>query len=89
MQASSCLLFRATNWAKLSATASLGVIHRGHENESLALMQGYLPKDTSGNSSGKTNRKALFNIVAFEPSLLVLDSNKSRSSQGLVLRELV
>lgn len=37
-------LARATNWAKLTATASLGVIHRGHENESLALMQSYLPK---------------------------------------------
>lgn len=44
-------LARATNWAKLIATASLGVIHRGHENESLALMQSYLPKE-SGPSSG-------------------------------------
>lgn len=48
-------LARATNWAKLTATASLGVIHRGHENESLALMQSYLPKETgpcSGYSEG-------------------------------------
>ena len=44
-------LARATNWDKLSATASLGVIHRGHEKDSLALMQTYLPKDTA-NSSG-------------------------------------
>ena len=29
-------LARATNWDKLSATASLGVIHRGHEKDSLA-----------------------------------------------------
>ncbi|KOC65453.1 26S proteasome non-ATPase regulatory subunit 1 [Habropoda laboriosa] len=40
-------LARATNWAKLTATASLGVIHRGHEQEALALMQSYLPRDTS------------------------------------------
>ncbi|KAK0180224.1 hypothetical protein PV327_005889 [Microctonus hyperodae] len=39
-------LSRATNWAKLTATASLGVIHRGHEQEALALMQSYLPRDT-------------------------------------------
>ncbi|KAL7035625.1 hypothetical protein ACKWTF_008475 [Chironomus riparius] len=47
-------LARATNWAKLTATASLGVIHRGHENESLALMQSYLPKESghSGYSEG-------------------------------------
>ncbi|KAJ8685611.1 hypothetical protein QAD02_021404 [Eretmocerus hayati] len=40
-------LARATNWAKLSATASLGVIHRGHEQEALALMQSYLPRDSN------------------------------------------
>merc|ERR1719461_628299 len=45
-------LSRATNWAKLSATATLGVIHRGHEKESLSLMQSYLPKDNTGTSSG-------------------------------------
>ena len=48
-------LARATNWAKFSATATLGVIHRGHEHESLALMQSYLPKEagpTSGYSEG-------------------------------------
>ena len=34
-----------TNWAKLSATASLGVILRGHEKESLSMMQSYLPRE--------------------------------------------
>ena len=43
-------LSHATNWAKLIAT--LGVIHCGHEKESLSLMQSYLPKDTTGTSSG-------------------------------------
>lgn len=52
-------LGNATNWAKLSATASLGVIHRGHENESLALMQSYLPKD-SANSSGYAEGGGLY-----------------------------
>lgn len=48
-------LARATNWAKFTATASLGVIHMGHEKEALNLMQSYLPKDTgpgSGYSEG-------------------------------------
>lgn len=44
-------LSRATNWAKFTATASLGVIHRGHEKDALKLMSTYLPKDT-GNSGG-------------------------------------
>lgn len=52
-------LARATNWAKLTATASLGVIHRGHEADSLALMQSYLPKET-GPSSGYSEGGGLY-----------------------------
>lgn len=52
-------LARATNWAKFSATSSLGVIHRGHESESLALMQSYLPKE-SGPSSGYSEGGGLY-----------------------------
>jgi 26S proteasome regulatory subunit N2 len=37
---------KASNWARFTATASLGVIHRGHEKESLNLMSTYLPKDS-------------------------------------------
>merc|ERR1711970_318929 len=53
-------LSRATNWAKLSATATLGVIHRGHEKERLSLMQSYLPKDSSGTSSGYAEGGGLY-----------------------------
>uniref|UniRef100_A0A0K8V7J3 26S proteasome non-ATPase regulatory subunit 1 n=1 Tax=Bactrocera latifrons TaxID=174628 RepID=A0A0K8V7J3_BACLA len=52
-------LARATNWAKLTATASLGVIHRGHEKDSLGLMQSYLPKET-GPSSGYSEGGGLY-----------------------------
>ncbi|XP_055381283.1 26S proteasome non-ATPase regulatory subunit 1 [Condylostylus longicornis] len=52
-------LARATNWAKLTATASLGVIHRGHEADSLALMQSYLPKE-AGPSSGYSEGGGLY-----------------------------
>lgn len=52
-------LARATNWAKLTATASLGVIHRGHEQEALALMQSYLPKE-AGPSSGFSEGGGLY-----------------------------
>merc|ERR1712051_352347 len=53
-------LSRATNWAKLSATATLGVIHRGHEKESRSLMQSYLPKNTAGTSSGYAEGGGLY-----------------------------
>eukprot|EP00879_Flechtneria_rotunda_P005574 GHRR01005868.1.p1 GENE.GHRR01005868.1~~GHRR01005868.1.p1 ORF type:complete len:994 (+),score=408.14 GHRR01005868.1:347-3328(+) len=38
-------LSRATNWAKFSATAGLGVIHRGQLQQGKALMAPYLPRD--------------------------------------------
>ncbi|GAB4817108.1 hypothetical protein N2152v2_004154 [Parachlorella kessleri] len=44
-------LSRATNWAKFSATAGLGVIHRGNVAKSRALMSPYLPA-TPGASTG-------------------------------------
>eukprot|EP00951_Prasinocladus_malaysianus_P025143 scaffold219698_cov49-Prasinocladus_malaysianus.AAC.1 len=36
-------LSRATNWAKFTATAGLGVIHKGHLTQGKALMEPYLP----------------------------------------------
>nr|XP_043631876.1 26S proteasome non-ATPase regulatory subunit 1 homolog A-like [Erigeron canadensis] len=41
-------LSRATNWAKFSATAGLGVIHRGHLQQGRSLMAPYLPQIGSG-----------------------------------------
>ncbi|XP_031379897.1 26S proteasome non-ATPase regulatory subunit 1 homolog A-like [Punica granatum] len=41
-------LSRATNWAKFSATAGLGVIHRGHLQQGRSLMAPYLPQGGSG-----------------------------------------
>ncbi|KAL7753562.1 proteasome regulatory particle base subunit [Sorochytrium milnesiophthora] len=38
-------LSRATNWSKFSATAGLGVIHKGHIKQSMTLLQPYLPKN--------------------------------------------
>ncbi|CAM9245735.1 unnamed protein product [Chrysoparadoxa australica] len=34
---------RASNWAKFTATASIGVVHKGHVKESMNLLQPYLP----------------------------------------------
>lgn len=42
-------LGRATNWAKFSAVASLGVIHKGHVTEAKNVLSPYLPKpDVAG-----------------------------------------
>ncbi|KAF6144295.1 hypothetical protein GIB67_024522 [Kingdonia uniflora] len=44
-------LSRATNWAKFSATAGLGVIHRGHLQQGRSLMAPYLPQTGAGGGS--------------------------------------
>ena len=36
-------LGKATNWAKFTAVASMGVVHKGHVHESMNLLQPYLP----------------------------------------------
>mmetsp|Transcript_27792 Transcript_27792/g.60466 ORF Transcript_27792/g.60466 Transcript_27792/m.60466 type:complete len:1221 (+) Transcript_27792:257-3919(+) len=38
---------KASNWAKFSATASLGVIHAGHTPEAMTLLEPYLPPSAS------------------------------------------
>jgi 26S proteasome regulatory subunit N2 len=43
-------LARASNWSKFSATASLGVIHKGNLDNGMALLGPYLP-GAEGNSS--------------------------------------
>ncbi|XP_065841251.1 26S proteasome non-ATPase regulatory subunit 1-like [Oscarella lobularis] len=52
-------LGKATNWARFSAIASLGLIHKGHEKESLSIMSTYLPKE-SGSPSIYSDGGALF-----------------------------
>lgn len=44
-------LGRAKNWAKFTATASIGVIHKGHHDQSLKLLQPYLPADGAAGSA--------------------------------------
>lgn len=38
---------KASNWAKFSATASLGVLHAGHTTEAMTLLEPYLPATPS------------------------------------------
>jgi 26S proteasome regulatory subunit N2 len=40
-------LSRAVNWSKFTATAALGVIHRGNITQGQKLLEPYLPKDTA------------------------------------------
>lgn len=41
---------RATNWAKFTAAAGIGVVHKGHIKESQKLLEPYLPKNGASQS---------------------------------------
>lgn len=45
-------LAKASNWSKFSATAALGVIHRGNLEYGFSLLQPYLPSPEGGSSGG-------------------------------------
>lgn len=42
---------KASNWAKFSATASLGVLHAGHTTEAMTLLEPYLPAPPSDDNA--------------------------------------
>ncbi|XP_953086.1 26S proteasome regulatory subunit, putative [Theileria annulata] len=43
-------LSKANNWSKFTATASIGVIHKGFTNESKKVLSSYLPTESGGGS---------------------------------------
>lgn len=45
-------LGKAVNWSKFTATAALGVIHRGNLNNGQKLLEPYLPKENANASAG-------------------------------------
>lgn len=48
-------LGKAVNWSKFTATAALGVIHRGNLNQGQTLLEPYLPKDQIAGVGGNSN----------------------------------
>ncbi|KAK9844017.1 hypothetical protein WJX81_001983 [Elliptochloris bilobata] len=72
-------LTRATNWAKFSATAGLGVIHRGHLAQGRNLMAPYLPPSASG--SPYSEGGALY-------ALGLIHTNHGQAIRGFLLESL-
>jgi len=51
---------KASNWAKFTAVSSLGVIHRGHEADSMKLLEPYLPKENMDSTAGFVEGGSLY-----------------------------
>ena len=47
-------LGKALNWSKFTATAALGVIHRGNLGQGKKLLEPYLPRDNAAGGTGST-----------------------------------
>jgi 26S proteasome regulatory subunit N2 len=76
-------LARATNWAKFSATAGLGSIHRGHTGRARALMAPYLPRGSGGSggsASSYSEGGALFAVGLIHAGLGT--APRTRSAPG-------
>eukprot|EP00123_Amoebidium_parasiticum_P013699 comp22103_c0_seq1/m.32265 comp22103_c0_seq1/g.32265 ORF comp22103_c0_seq1/g.32265 comp22103_c0_seq1/m.32265 type:complete len:931 (-) comp22103_c0_seq1:132-2924(-) len=72
-------LGRAANWAKFTATASLGVIHMGHVKESRKVLQPYLP--TGGSGSPYSEGGSLF-------ALGLIHANHGEAVKGYLMEQL-
>jgi len=68
-------LGKAVNWSKFSATAALGVIHRGNITQGQKLLEPYLPKETSMTASNYSSGGSLFalGLIYANHSTHVLD----------------
>ncbi|KNC55789.1 26S proteasome non-ATPase regulatory subunit 1 [Thecamonas trahens ATCC 50062] len=55
-------LSKATHWARFNATASLGVIHKGHLSEGLSLLAPYLPAAGQAAGSPYSEGGALYGL---------------------------
>ncbi|CAI5480642.1 unnamed protein product [Closterium sp. Yama58-4] len=83
-------LSRATNWAKFSATAGLGVIHRGHLQQGRSLMAPYLPHGAGGGAgaaAGGLSGSAYSEGGALY-ALGLIHANHGESIKGFLLESL-
>lgn len=68
-------LGKATNWAKFTATASLGVVHKGHVRESMNLLAPYLPQGGNVTTSPYSEGGALY-------AMGLIHANKGYADSG-------
>ena len=76
---------RANNWARFSATASLGIIHANHTSEAMTLLQPYLPTLENTNVSGYAEGGALYALGLIHASTSI--STESRKTASDYLRQ--
>ena len=74
-------LARATHWARFTAAAGFGVIHKGHLKEGRTLLAPYLPGAGGANSSAYSEGGALYGLG-------IIHANHGHTVQGYILEQL-
>lgn len=74
-------LGKATNWAKFSTTAGLGVIHKGHLKEAHSVLEPYLPK-AGDNTTPYTAGGALYALGLINTNCGTLDEGFLPAAEG-------
>jgi 26S proteasome regulatory subunit N2 len=74
-------LGKANNWAKYTAVASVGVVHKGHVHESMNLLQPYLPRAGQSGTSPYSESGALY-------ALGLIHANKGGSGDSTTINYL-
>ncbi|KAL7522165.1 hypothetical protein ACHAWX_006864 [Stephanocyclus meneghinianus] len=89
---------KASNWAKFSATASMGVIHAGHTTEAMTLLEPYLPpsppaddaaaEHTVSSTGGYSEGGSLYALGLIHGSHVGSDSAKRAEANAFLRRHL-
>ncbi|KAI9144268.1 armadillo-type protein [Paraphysoderma sedebokerense] len=82
-------LSRANNWSKFSATAGLGVIHKGHITQSMSVLQPYLPQNgVSGSPYSEGGALYALGLIHANHGSSVLEylRNQLKNTQNEVLQ---
>ena len=74
-------LGRATHWARFTAAAGLGVIHKGHLKEGRTLLAPYLPGAGGANPSSYSEGGALYGLG-------IIHANHGHTIQGYIWEQL-
>ena len=74
-------LAKASQWAKFTATASLGIVHKGHIKESKNILSTYLPRPESERKSPFSEGGALFALGLVHANLADSETKTYLSQQ--------
>lgn len=81
-------LAKASNWSKFSATAALGVIHKGHFEEGMNILGPYLPSDNANSTEAMSGPEYSEGGSLYALGLVNAGCGSGRSVEGYLREKL-